>query len=393
MFKKIKALVLIALSIFSLTCNSYQPKALETNLLDSIQSTYAIVIDYDTNQVLASKNADERMYPASLTKMMTAIIAIENLTDMSQTITITDEILDGLIAANASRVGFKTGDTPTVQDILYGIALPSGADATNAAAFTICGSIEAYVELMNNKAQEIGMTSTHFVNTTGLHDDNHYSTARDMATLLEYCLTNETFSTIFSTHEYTTSALTSAPEGIQLTNTIFKAATNNNYEIPGLIGGKTGFTYPAGYCLAAWSEVNGMHLITVTANADAYSYSAPHVQDTDTLLHSLQSWNKTSLLTKNSEISTITVTHPMSDDETIVIKAPEDVIMDLPNDTSYEITCSLPSSIEAINSEQNLEGDITVSANGETIYTSKIMIQIPAQKHLADKFVTWLKNL
>lgn len=367
--------------------------AIENTLLNDITATYAIVIDRDTNEVLSQKNADEKMYPASLTKMMTAIIAIENLTDLNQTITITEEMISGLAEADASVAGFQVNDTPTVQDILYGIALPSGADATNAAAFTICGSIDSYVDLMNEKAQQIGMTNTHFVNTTGLHDDNHYSTARDMAKLLQYCLNNETFSTIFSSHSYTTSSLTSHPEGIQLESTLFKAAERNNYSIPGLIGGKTGFTYPAGRCLAAWEDVNDMHLITVVANSSVEAANSPHVGDTDNILNQLQSWNTTAILSKENVVTTIQVTHPCADTDTIEVKAPEDLSLDLPTDAQTTITCTLPTTVESTNSKQNLEGDLTVTVNNEVVYTTKIMIQVQAESHLLDKIIIWFTNL
>ena len=367
--------------------------AIENTLLNDITATYAIVIDRDTNEVLSQKNADEKMYPASLTKMMTAIIAIENLTDLNQTITITEEMISGLAEADASVAGFQVNDTPTVQDILYGIALPSGADATNAAAFTICGSIDSYVDLMNEKAQQIGMTNTHFVNTTGLHDDNHYSTARDMAKLLQYCLNNETFSTIFSSHSYTTSSLTSHPEGIQLESTLFKAAERNNYSIPGLIGGKTGFTYPAGRCLAAWEDVNDMHLITVVANSSVEATNSPHVGDTDNILNQLQSWNTTAILSKENVVTTIQVTHPCADTDTIEVKAPEDLSLDLPTDAQTTITCTLPTTVESTNSKQNLEGDLTVTVNNEVVYTTKIMIQVQAESHLLDKIIIWFTNL
>lgn len=367
--------------------------AIENTLLNDITATYAIVIDRDTNEVLSQKNADEKMYPASLTKMMTAIIAIENLTDLNQTITITEEMISGLSEADASVAGFQVNDTPTVQDILYGIALPSGADATNAAAFTICGSIDSYVDLMNEKAKQIGMTNTHFVNTTGLHDDNHYSTARDMAKLLQYCLNNETFSTIFSSHSYTTSSLTSHPEGIQLESTLFKAAERNNYSIPGLIGGKTGFTYPAGRCLAAWEDVNDMHLITVVANSSVEATNSPHVGDTDNILNQLQSWNTTAILSKENVVTTIQVTHPCADTDTIEVKAPEDLSLDLPTDAQTTITCTLPTTVESTNSKQNLEGDLTVTVNNEVVYTTKIMIQVQAESHLLDKIIIWFTNL
>lgn len=373
---------------------SIQPiQAIDTTVLDSIGSTYAIVIDRDTNQVLCEKDADTKLYPASLTKMMTAIIAIENLQDFNQTITITEEMLAGLKEQDASLAGFEVGDTPTIQDVLYGIALPSGADATNAAAFTISGSIEAYVKLMNEKAQQIGMTNTHFVNTTGLHDENHYSTARDLSKLLQYCLNNETFKTIFSTHTYTTSSLTSSINGIIFINSLFKAAETNNYAIPGLIGGKTGFTYPAGHCLAAWEDINDMHLITIVCNSDAYANNSPHVADTNTILEQLQSWNKKALLTKDDIVTTIEVTHPYAKSDTLSIKAPEDCILDLPNDVESSITCTLPPSISASLKSQNIEGDLTVTVQGEVVYTTKIMVKIKAESHLLDKISLWFSSV
>lgn len=393
MAKKILRLLLC----IGFVCFSFIPctkiYAFENTVLDNISATFAIVIDRDTNQILAEKDADAKMYPASMTKMMTAIIAIENLTDLNQQITITQDMIAGLIEQNASLAGFKVGDTPTVQDILYGIALPSGADATNAAAFTISGSIEAYVDLMNEKAQAIGMTNTHFVNTTGLHDENHYSTARDMAKLLQYCLNNDTFKTIFSTHTYTTSPLASSPLGIELNSTIFTAAQKNGYALPGLIGGKTGFTYPAGHCLASWEDINDMHLITVVANADAYAPASPHVKDTDSILNQLQSWNRIATLSTQSVVSTVKVKHIFAEEDTIEVKSPIDFNYDLPQDIQPEVTCTLPQTISSANTSQNLEGVLTISCNGEIFYTTKLMVKIPEESHLLDRIALWFQKV
>lgn len=386
-------MILLITLLFIFVTNLYPVQAVEDTLTSAIQSQYAIVIDRDTNQVLSEKNADERMYPASMTKMMTAIIALEHLTDLSQTITITDEMLNGLKEEDASVAGFKAGDTPTVQDILYGIALPSGADATNAVAYTISGSIEAYVQLMNDKATQIGMTNTHFMNVTGLHDDNHYSTARDMSKLLQYCLQNPTFETIFSTHTYTTSSLTSAPNGIQFTSSLFMAAEVNAYAIPGVIGGKTGFTYPAGHCLAAWEEINGMRLITVVAHADKDLPHSPHIQDTNTITTLLQqNWQKSTVLSTSQELMKIHVTHPFTDDTTISIYPPEDFSYDLENTTSVDIQCTLPKTISAHTYAQNIEGTISVTLDGKLLYSTEIMVKIPAEDNLFNTVALWIQE-
>ncbi len=118
-----------------------------------ITSDYAYLIDLDTGQVLYEKGSSDRIYPASMTKMMTTILAIENLPDTSMTVTVTEEMLAGLKEASASRAGFDVGDEPTVLDLLYGDILPSGADCSRALSFTIAGSEEAYVDLMNAKAR------------------------------------------------------------------------------------------------------------------------------------------------------------------------------------------------------------------------------------------------
>ena len=237
------------------------------------------------------------------------------------------------------------------------------------------------------------MTNTHFVNTTGLHDENHYSTARDTAKLLQYCLNNDTFQTIFSTHTYTTSSLASSPLGIELNSTIFKAAEKNGYALPGLIGGKTGFTYPAGHCLAAWEDINDMHLITVVANADAYAPASPHVKDTDSILNKLQSWNRVATLSTQSVVSTITVKHVFSEEDTIEVKSPIDFNYDLPQDIQPEVTCTLPQAISSANTSQNLEGDLTISYNGEIFYTTKLMVKIPKESHILDRIALWFQKI
>lgn len=208
-------------------------------LLNQIISDNAIVVDRDTGQVLDEKNPDEIIFPASMTKIMTAILVIENLPDLNQTITITDDMLRGLAEENASVAGFQPGDAPTVQDLLYGIALPSGADASNAAAYTITGNNPSqFIEMMNVKAKELGMNHTNFANDTGLPDDNHYSTVRDMAKLMNYCLRNEEFRKIFSARTWQTGPLASSPAGISMHSTIWSGAEKEGYPLEGLIGEK-----------------------------------------------------------------------------------------------------------------------------------------------------------
>lgn len=362
-------------------------------LLGNIISDAAIVMDYDTDQILDEKNADERIYPASMTKMMTAIVAIENLTDLNQRITITSDMLAGLAEENATVAGFKVNDTPTVQDLLYGIALPSGADASNAISFTITNNNpSAFIDMMNKKAKELGMNDTNFVNDTGLHDDNHYSTVRDMAKLLKYCLKNDTFKTIFSAKSYTTSSLASAPDGIVLESTMWKAARSGGYPVEGLIGGKTGYTIPAGHCLASWSEVNHMHILCITAHADTPIDQMTHLQDTNTILSLLKSWSKQTIIQKGAHIASVHVKHPF-EEETIKVKAPETIKMDLPDHTEITKKCTIQKNISASNDEQYCNGTLSIKASGKSLYEKKIQVIIPAEKNFFGKIVIGFEGL
>ncbi len=316
-----------------------------------LESTYVYLADLDTGQVLYAQNEEERMYPASMTKIMTEILAIENL-DLYQTVTITEQMWEGLIEADASTAGFYPGTTVTVLDLLYGSALPSGADAVNALAMFVSGSISSFVNLMNQKAQEIGMYNTHFTNVTGLHDSNHYSTAKDIATLYQYCLQNETFRQLINAHEYT------ASNGLTLKSTVWSRIDGEDgYTITGFEGGKSGYTIPAGRCLVSSAHFNGMHLVLVTGLAENA------VADANTLYNYFaQTYQKTSIIYEGNKLSEIEV---IDSNTTLTFTAPEDFIYDLP--MNAEIVTSLEldhNEYYAPIQEGDHLGTYTISVNG-----------------------------
>ena len=190
----------------------------------NLYSTNYIFLDADTGQVLSAKKQDEQISIASLTKMMTVLLAIENSSSLNQTVTITDEMIDGLYEEQASVAGYVTGDTATVLDICYAAAIPSAADAANALAIQIGGSFEKFYQMMNDKAAQLGMDHTVFKSAHGLDHEGQYSTVEDVSKLLRYALQNPTFKEIFSTKEYTTQATTYYPFGIPLASTIWAYA-------------------------------------------------------------------------------------------------------------------------------------------------------------------------
>ncbi|WP_316285190.1 D-alanyl-D-alanine carboxypeptidase [Anaerocolumna aminovalerica] len=236
--------------------------------LDHLNSPNVILVDLNSEKVLVEQDSSERIYPASLTKIMTAILAIENTPDLEKTLIFSSDLFQDLYSQNASLAGFQPGEKVKYKDALYGILLPSGAECCLAFADSIAGSETAFVEMMNKKAAELGMKNTHFRNTTGLHDDDHYSTVEDIYILLRYALKNEVFRTVFTSSRYSTTPSNSHPGGFTFHSTMFKYMDSAEVTGGEILGGKTGYTGQAGLCLASLASVNGHEYILVTANAD-----------------------------------------------------------------------------------------------------------------------------
>ena len=248
----------------------YAKKTKDTAKLKT-DSQFGILINLDKNEIVATKNGDERFYPASMTKIMTLLVAVENMESLDDTFTFTNEVIDPLVMENLSRAGFESGEEVTVKDMLYGCVLPSGADATYGLAVTIAGSEREFVKLMNDKANSLGLKNTHFVNVSGLHDDRHYSTPHDIALILDYAMQNKTCAEILSTVKYTTAKTPQHPEGIELENTMFSRMYGTEAEDVIISAGKTGYTTESGNCLASYAEnADGEKFILVTGKASNF---------------------------------------------------------------------------------------------------------------------------
>ena len=216
----------------------------------------AIIINKTDNKVVAARNAHKRVYPASTTKIMTVLVAAENITDMNDTFTMTYAITDPLFVAGASAAGFSNGEAVTMTDLLYGAVLPSGADATMGLAVKLAGSEEAFVKLMNQKVKELGLKNTNFTNVSGLHNKENYCSAYDMAVILDAAMQNEVCKKVLSTYQYTTAVTPQHPEGILLSSTLFNYMYGTEPETATILGGKTGFVNESGYCIASFGKAN-----------------------------------------------------------------------------------------------------------------------------------------
>ncbi|MGE7622373.1 D-alanyl-D-alanine carboxypeptidase family protein [Viridibacillus sp. NPDC096237] len=230
-------------------------------------SENAILVDLKSGKVLFDKQSKVEIYPASLTKMMTAILAIESLPNLDQRITIPYEMFDKIRAENASVAGFVAQEQVSVRDLLYGNILPSGAEASISLAIAVSGSEKDFVKIMNDKAKKLGMNDTHFMNATGLHDNKHFSTVKDLSKLLRYALQNEKFYEVFTAKRYTTSATNVHPDGITFNSSMFERLPSTSIKGGTILGGKTGYTDNAGLCLASLAEKDGKQYIFITTGA------------------------------------------------------------------------------------------------------------------------------
>lgn len=247
----------------------------------SMHSEHALLINLTTNEVLFAHNENERAYPASLTKIMTVLVGLEHADDDEL---IVEADFNELFLKGASMAHFEYGETRTLSEVLYGAMLPSGADATSTLANHVGKSYQGFVDLMNQKAMQIGMYNTHFANASGLDDDNHYTTAHDMALMLEYALKTDGFREIFTATNYpiTTQSGTEHVMISTMFNTIYGLTGTPVFTGGEILGGKDGFTFNAGLCLASLATDGTNEFILITLHAD-YEISSAHVIDALTI--------------------------------------------------------------------------------------------------------------
>lgn len=237
-----------------------------------LDADYAILVDADELTAIAALDADKRIYPASMTKIMTILVACENVGDLDETVQVSAEVVAAAYIAGASCAGFSIGERVTVRDLLYGAALPSGADATGMLARYVAGTESKFVGMMNQKAAELGLHETHFANVSGLHNSNHYSTVREIAAIMTCAMENELCRTLLGASTYTTTKTSEHPDGITLYSTSFSRMQTTTFGNATVVAAKTGYTDEAKYCLASYAESSdGKHYVLVTAHgSDKY---------------------------------------------------------------------------------------------------------------------------
>lgn len=308
-----------------------------------VSAKCSILVEAETGTVLAENNADNQMLIASTTKIMTALLAIENC-DLDGTITVKQEYT----LVEGSSMYLKPGEMLTVRDVLYGLMLSSGNDAAVTLACHIAGSVDSFAELMNAKARQLGMTNSSFKNPHGLDAEGHYSTARDMAKLTVEAMNNPSFAEIVST---------------KTINVAGRSLKNHNkllWRYEGIMGVKTGFTKSAGRSLVSCAQREGMRLVCVTLNApDDWN-------DHSTLYNwAFENYQFVRPVEKGQTIADVPVISGISD--TVGAVAEEDAKLLLNKADEVELEINLPKFIYAGTISEKNAGSISILVNGEKI--------------------------
>ncbi len=261
--------------ILTIIFNSY---IFATINFDDIYSPNVGVYNLENMEMIYGKNENEIISFASITKVMTAIVAIENIENINDTVIVDYSKIDGKVDIELVTAGIYDGQSLTYYDLLATMLVPSGADSAEYLANIIFDSEEIFIQKMNDKAEEIGMNNTSFSNVTGLDDEENYSTINDLAKMMKYALDNEYLKEIMSLRSYTTT-----DNSITVSSSISNATTRYGINIEYIIGGKTGTTGDAGLCLASFSEDDGVELLAIVTGTSMYSNTMYSVIDSENI--------------------------------------------------------------------------------------------------------------
>lgn len=341
----------------------------------------ALLIDLNTGRTIFEQNADEQVYPASLTKIMTCLLALEN-GNLSDTVTITENAYADLVSGS-STADLQVGEQLRLEDLLYCMMVESGNEAANAVAEHIGGTIEDFVKMMNERAYELGCTHTHFMNPHGLHNESHYTTARDLSLIVQAALKSENFRTITNTAEYTLPATNLSDERVlKTTNMLIFQNSGNRYYYPKAIGIKTGYTTPAGRCVISAAKSSGMYLLGIICGAETTVLETGDIQMEsfpeciNLFNYGFDNFSYVSVLSPLYPVAQVSVLNSAGA-EAVAVSPKDDIQILLPNgydeaqlDVNIELTNE---SVEAPVQESDVLGHATVSYNGELLAETDLL--------------------
>ncbi len=345
-----KLMRLISLLLVCAAALSCVAGAIETM---DVNSKASILIDATDGHEIYGENADAKQYPASITKLMTALLVVEKLPDLSEVITANKSAFEGLSDAG-STVGIKPGEEMSADNLLICMLVASANEAANILAERVSGSVPAFVELMNSRAAELSLTGTNFMNTNGLHDENHYTTARDVAKIAMEVRKHVRLREICAMEKATVPATNIGEERFfYTTNSLISRYKELGYKYSRANGLKTGSTTPAGLCLAASAEYNGTELISVVLGAekDAEGKKGNFIESKKLLVWGFENFRKATLLSSNQPVCEVHVRSAKHRDY-VVAHTPEDYAVLMPRDFAADKVELIP------NAAQELEAPI-----------------------------------
>ena len=369
----------VILFLFSFFCYLFPVYAIHLETY----SKNVLLYNLDEDKVLYEKEADEKIAIASLTKLMTAVVAIEHISSLDEKVKLTVKDFEGLVEANAAVAGFKVGQKPTYRDLLYGLLLPSGADAALALARNVAGSRENFVKKMNEKAKELGLENTHFVNEIGLDANEHYSTLKEVAVLFKYALKNPELNKILKSSTYTMS-----DGSFTVRSSISKNITRYSLDMDYILGGKTGTTDQAGLCLASIAFKNGTNYMLITARAP-YDQKAPYnFYDAKTIYDYFMTNYKTEKIIEKGN-TLLTLDTKFAKEDKIDFYAKEDILKYVPNSYDKKDLVYNYEGLDTVSYKTKVGtklGILEIKYKNELIMKLDIVLESPLQFH-------WMKYL
>lgn len=349
-----------------------------------ITSQSALLMDNKTGKILYSKNENKKMYPASTTKIVTAILTLENC-NLDELVTVSyDAVMS--IPDGYSSASLQIEEQLTIEQLLQLLLVHSANDAANVLAEYVGGSVESFVSMMNTKVHELGLSHTHFTNTFGLHDDNHYTTAQDLATIMKYCIKNDDFRrlagsascAIPATNKYDTRSYTSTNQLI--------IPNNKNY-YPYLTSGKTGYTSQAGDCLVSCSYKDNLELICVILGGTTINNVSTRFSETKALYeYGYNTYGVRNIINANDVITQITVANATKETKNLDLLANHSIQALLKNDLSEEeplpFEIKLKENIKAPIEQGDNLGSISYTIDGISYETNLIASHSVAKSKL-----------
>ena len=395
--------ILLLVSILILLFNtnySYAEDLIDSGILQNTENTTndnlkiysdaVILIENQTGKTLYEKNSEQKMYPASTTKILTAILSIEkgNLNDkVTVSKTAIAQMKSGYTSAYLSE-----GEIISVEDLLKVLLINSANDASNVLAEYISGSIDSFVTLMNEKSKELGCTNTHFVTTNGLHDDNHYTTAKDLAIIARYCMQNETFRKIVSMKKCVIPATNKSEERIYK-NTNDLINPTSGYYYPSCIGIKTGFTSEAKNCLISACSKNGLQVIAVVLGASITENhkSARYVDSKNLYDYTYSNYSIQNIAKASSVIETIEVKNATDETKSLDLKLEKDlnVLVNNKDKENIKTEIVLKDNISAPIATNSVVGSITYIVGADK-YTINLLASHDVEKK---ENIIWILRL